>query len=179
MSEELKHYRYGGNISHIGVEALPSGKDINVIIERIAWVENEVVNGKAQSCWVAYFKPNQYFTLPMVLNSTNRKRIARLAGTPYLEPVKNLPVTLTKEMDRVYGGKKEDRDWALRVSQIPPKVTPRGEVIKPALTPESPNWNDIVKWVQSGNKIEAVWAKYEVSEENKVKFKEAIEEVKE
>ncbi len=176
MSEELKHYRYGGDITHIGMEVLPSGKDIVVEIERIAYVEREKINGETKSAWIGYFKKNPYFTLPMVLNSTNRKRIARLSGTPYIETVKNLPVTLTKEMDKAFGGGK---DWGLRISLIAPKITPRGEVIKPALTPESPNWNDIVKWVQAGNKVDAVWAKYEVSEENKVKFKEAIEEVKE
>jgi len=176
MSEELKHYRYGGDITHIGMEALPSGKDIVVEIERIAYVEKEKVNGEVKSVWVGYFKKNPYFTLPMILNSTNKKRIARLAGTPYIETVKNLPVTLTKEMDKAFGGGK---DWGLRISQIPPKITPKGEVIKPILTPESTNWKDIVKWIQEGGAINSVTIKYDISESNLVLLKNAIEEVKE
>jgi hypothetical protein len=170
--QELKHYRYGGKLTHIGMEALPSGKDITVVIDRIAWVESEVVNGEKKPCWVAYFQKNPYFDLPMILNATNKKRIARLAEDQYLERVKNLPVTLTKEMDKAIGGGK---DWSLRVSVIKPKITPQGQVIKIALTPTSGNWASIVKWVQDGNAIEKVTAKYEVSPEDMVTFKQAIE----
>lgn len=178
MADEqiLKHYRYGGKLTHIGCEVLTNGNPINVVIDRIAWVEKEQVNGENKPSWVAYFKQNRYFTLPMVLNATNKKRLARLAGTPYLETVKNLPVTLCQEMDKAIGGGK---DWALRVSQIAPKVTPAGQVIKTKLTPESPNWQSIVTWAQQdGNKLESVWAKYDVSAEDQVKFKEAMEEKK-
>jgi len=170
--QPLKHYRYGGKLTHIGCEVLPSGKDINVVIDRIAWVEKEQINGEIKPAWIAYFKQNPYFTLPMVLNATNKKRLARLAGTPYLETVKNLPVTLCQEMDKAIGGGK---DWALRISQIAPKMTVTGEAVKIKLTPASANWGAIVKWVQDGNNIESVWAKYDVSEEDKVKFKEALE----
>lgn len=173
MAEQpLKHYRYGGKLTHIGCEVLPSGNPISVVIDHIAWVEKEQVNGENKPSWVAYFRQNPYFSLPMVLNATNKKRLARLSGTPYLETVKNLPVTLCQEMDKAIGGGK---DWALRVSQIAPKVTPTGEVVKIKLTPESGNWSSIVKWVQDGNKIESVWAKYDVSAEDQVKFKEALE----
>lgn len=168
----LKHYRYGGKLTHVGIECLPNGKDINVIVDRIIWSENEVINGEKKPAWICYFKPNPYFTLPMVLNATNKKRLARLSGTPYLETVKNLPVTLCQEMDKAIGGGK---DWGLRISQIAPKVTASGETVKIALTPSSGNWSSIVKWVQDGNPIESVWKKYEVSEEDQVKFKEALE----
>jgi len=163
MEKELKHYRYGGDITHIGMEALPSGKDIVVEIEKIAWVEREKVNGEYKSVWVCYFKKNPYFTLPMILNSTNKKRIARLAGTPYLETVKNLPVTLTKEMDKAFGGGK---DWALRMSLVPPKIKPTGEIIKPVLNNKSSNWNDIIKWVEDGGEIKKVSDKYDIPAED-------------
>lgn len=174
MADEpiLKHYRYGGKLTHVGIECLPNGKDINVVIDRIVWSENEVINGEKKPAWICYFKPNSHFSLPMVLNATNKKRLARLSGTPYLETVKNLPVTLTQEMDKAIGG---GRDMALRISQIAPKVTPAGEVVKIKLTPESGNWSSIVKWVQDGNPIESVWKKYDVTPEDQVKFKEAME----
>lgn len=174
MAEELlKHYRYGGKLTHIGCEVLPSGNPINVVIDRIAWVEKEQVNGESKPSWIAYFKPNPYFSLPMVLNATNKKRLARLSGTPYLETVKNLPVTLCQEMDKAIGGGK---DWGLRISQIAPKVTAQGTAIKNKLTPESSNWASVVAWAQiEGNNIEAVWAKYDVTPEDQVKFKEDME----
>jgi len=175
MADEpiLKHYRYGGKLTHCGIEILPNGKDINVVIERIVWSENEVINGEKKPTFVAYFRQNSYSTLPMVLNATNKKRLARLAGTPYLETVKNLPITLTQEMDKAIGG---GRDMALRISQIAPKVTAQGAVIKNKLTPDSSNWASAVAWAQiEGNKIEAVWAKYDVTPEDQVKFKEALE----
>lgn len=174
MSEELKHYRYGGNITHIGMEALPSGKDIVVEIERIVYNEKEKVNGEVKSAWVCYFKKNPYFDLPMILNSTNKKRIARLAETPYLETVKDLRVTLTKEWDKAFGGGK---DWGLRVSKIPPKkVTNTGETEKIQLTPKSSNWNDIVGWVKGGGAMESVTKKYAISESDLVLFNEALKE---
>ena len=156
--QELKHYRYGGNITHIGVEALPAGRDITVIVDRIAYVNNELINGKKQDAWICWFKKNDYFKLPMVLNSTNRKRLAKLAGTDYLETVKDLPVILTKEMDRIPG--ESEKDWCLRISKIKPTNN------KQKLDVNSPNYASIKKWLkEQGGSIEGVKAKYEVSEE--------------
>lgn len=158
MSEQLKHWRYGGNITHIGMEALPSGNDITVVIDRIAHVENEVVNGKKQPAWVCWFKKNPYFTLPMVLNTTNRKRLVKLSGTSYLETVKDLPVILTKEMDKIPG--ESEKDWCLRISKIKPTNN------KQKLDVNSPNYASIKKWLkEQGGSIEGIKAKYEVSEE--------------
>lgn len=167
--QELKHYRYGGKLTHIGCEVLPSGRDIIVTIDRIAWVEKEQVNGENKPSWVAYFKPNPYFTLPMILNATNKKRLARLSGTPYLETVKNLTVTLTQEMDKAIGG---GRDFALRIAPIAPKTAGTTKI---KLEPTSGNWNSIVDWVKKGNPIEKVWEKYDVSEEDKEKLIKEVE----
>ena len=155
---ELKHYRYGGNITHIGVEALPGGKDITVTIERISYNTGELINGKKQDAWICTFKKNPYFTLPMVLNSTNRKRLAKLAGTDYLETVKDLTVILTKEMDKIPG--ESEKDWCLRISKIKPTNT------KQKLEPSSANFAVIKKWMkEQGGTVEGLRAKYEVSDE--------------
>lgn len=155
---DLKHFRYGGTITHIGVEALPSGRDIDVVIHRIAFVEKEVINGKESSAWVCYFKKNPYFTLPMVLNMTNRKRIAKLSGTDYLETVKDLPVTLTKEIDR----RPNDgcKGWCLRISPVPPSAG----ADKQPLDVSSPNFKAALEWVVNGGQVDAIVAKYDVSE---------------
>ena len=145
QEQVLRHYRYGGKITHIGVEALPNGKDITVVIDRISFIDNEVINGEKQAAWVCYFKQNPYFTLPMVLNATNKKRLAKLSGTPYLETVKDLPVTLTQEMDKAIGG---GRDFALRVSNIRAKM-PEVAVTKKPLTLQSPNYSELKTWLAS------------------------------
>ena len=163
---ELKHYRYGGKITHIGCEALPGGKDIVVVIDNIKFVENEVINGSKQSAWICTFKKNQYFTLPMVLNATNKKRLARFLGSPYLELVKDMPVTLTQEMDKAIGGGK---DWGLRIGKIQPKIA---ATKKHVLEPTSPNWQQIVKWVTEGGKSESVQQKYEITAENLKKLED-------
>lgn len=156
---EPKHYRYGGNITHIGVEALPGGKDIVVIIDSISYVSGELINGKKQDAWICRFKKNPHFTLPMVLNATNRKRIAKLAGNDYLETVKDLTVTLTREMDRIPG--ESDKDWCLRVSKIKPNTQ------KPKLDAASQNFENIKAWVSQqadkGEAIKSIQKKYEVS----------------
>lgn len=117
--EALKHWRYGGKISHIGVEALPNGENIDVTIKYIEYRVNEEINGKKQDAWVAVFEPNPFFQLPMILNATNRKRICRMAKNNYPETIKNFRVTLTKEMDRTPEGIK---DWCLRVSPVQPRI---------------------------------------------------------
>ncbi len=121
MTEVIKkHWRYGGKITHIGVEALPNGENIDVEIEKIEYKNGVTINGQKQDAWICTFKKNQYFKLPMVLNATNRKRICRMAGTNYPEEVKNFKVTLTKEMDRIPG--EGIKDWCLRVSPTAPKA---------------------------------------------------------
>lgn len=163
---ELKHYRYGSKITHIGCEVLPNGNDISVVIDNIKYVEGVMINGEKKDDWICTFKPNPYFTLPMVLNITNRKRIARFLGKPYVELVKDMPVFLTKEMDKAFGG---GRDWGLRIGKVQPKVA---ATKKPVLTPESTNWAQIVGWVKDGNEIKSVSMKYDISAENLKKLED-------
>lgn len=164
----LKHYRYSGKLSHVGCECLPNGRDIVVTIERISFVDNEVINGEKQASWVCYFKPNNYFKLPMVLNSTNRKRLAKLAGTPYLETVVGLTVTLTQEMDKAIGGGK---DLALRISNIkPPQVTSAVTERKP-LSLTSPNYSQLVEWLKDKGTLAGLLSGYAPDEACLVELK--------
>lgn len=152
----LKHYRYSGKLSHIGCECLPNGKDVVVTIERITFSDNEVINGDRQAAWVCYFKPNPHFKLPMILNSTNRKRLAKLSGTPFLETVKDLTVTLTQEMDKAIGGGK---DWALRISNIKPR---QEQVVaeRSPLSLTSPNYPTLVEWLKGTGTLAGLLQKY-------------------
>lgn len=111
----------GGRLTHCGVECLPGGKDIErIIIARIEYKESEMINGrKEEGVWVAYFAPNPYTSLPLILNATNRKRIVKLFPDcdGYIARLENIPVRLTKERTRDVNDGGET--WGLRISKIP------------------------------------------------------------
>lgn len=165
--EEVKgiHYRTGGKLTHAGCEMLPQGKDIEyIVIERIEYKEREEVGGRTETgVWVAYFAPNQYTTLPMVLNSTNRKRIAK--RFPECEGcinlLKNVAVRLTREKTRdVQDG---GETWGLRISKQAAKIPepPKKEV----LTTSHAKWVNCVEWIAGGNDIASLRARYDISKE--------------
>ena len=171
MAEQrLLHYRHGGKISHIGVEALPEGKDITVTIESISFVEDGTINGQKQDFWEAKFVKNPYFILPMVLNSTNKKRLAKLANTPYLETVKNLPIILTQEMSKMVDGGK---DMALRISNIKPSQP--APVTKQPLTLKSEKYEGLKKWLSETGTLTGLLKAYEPDEACLVELKKIKE----
>lgn len=122
MAEKGIHYRIGGKLSHAGCEILPDGKDIeHIVIEKVEFKESEIIGGrKEEGVWVATFAPNPYTKLPMVLNSTNRKRLSKIANNEYINLIKNIPVRLCKEpcKDAQDGG----MTVGLRISKIPPTM---------------------------------------------------------
>lgn len=126
--EQGIHYRTGGKLTHCGCECLPGGRDIQyIVIERIEYKETEEIGGRRENnIWIAHFAPNPYTKLPMVLNATNRKRIAKLYPdcNGYINLLKNIPVRLTKEKcrDAQDGGE----TWGLRISKIRPSAPQQG-----------------------------------------------------
>lgn len=126
--EQGIHYRTGGKLTHCGCECLPGGRDIQyIVIERIEYKETEEIGGRRENnIWIAHFAPNPYTRLPMVLNATNRKRIAKLYPdcNGYINLLKNIPVRLTKEKcrDAQDGGE----TWGLRISKIRPSAPQQG-----------------------------------------------------
>ena len=121
MEQKDIHFRTGGTITHAGIEVLPSGKDIEyIVLESIEFKESERINGRPQEgVWIGHFAPNPYTTLPWVINSTNRRRLAKLFPEcdGYLARLRNVAIRLTKEKTRdpMDGGD----CWGLRVSLIP------------------------------------------------------------
>lgn len=123
MNQTDIHFRTGGNITHAGIEVLPSGKDIEyIVLESIEFKESEQINGRRQTgVWIGHFAPNPYTSLPWVINSTNRRRLAKLFPEceGYLARLHNVAIRLTKEKTR------DPQDggecWGLRVSLIPAK----------------------------------------------------------
>ena len=164
MEEKGIHYRTGGKLTHAGCEMLPNGRDIEyIIIERIEYKDREEVGGRTEKgVWVAYFAKNQYTELPMVLNATNRKRIAK--QFPQCEGcinlLKNIPVRLTREKTRdVQDG---GETWGLRISKQPAKAP---QVTKDTLTNTHANWNNCVDWIAGGNDIASLRTRFNISKE--------------
>ena len=152
-------------MTHAGCEMLPSGKDIEyIVIERIEFKDTENVGGRTeQNVWVAHFAKNEYTKLPMVLNATNRKRIAKLF--PDVEGcinlLKNIPVRLTREKTRdVQDG---GETWGLRISRMPAKKPTASK--KEVLTESHPNWGKCIKWLMDGNDFESLRSRYDITKE--------------
>jgi hypothetical protein len=165
MKEQGIHYRTGGKLTHAGCEMLPDGKDIEyIVIERIEFKDQENIGGRTeQGVWIAHFAKNQYTKLPMVLNATNRKRIAKLF--PEVEGcinlLKNVAVRLTREKARDIqdGGE----TWGLRISRMPAKVPAAPKKIK--ITKGCEKWDNCVDWVVSGKDVESLRQWYDISKE--------------
>lgn len=165
MNQNDIHFRTGGNITHAGIEVLPSGKDIEyIVLESIEFKESERINGRQQDgVWIGHFAPNPYTNLPWVINSTNRRRLAKLFPEcdGYLARLRNVAIRLTKEKTRdpVDGGD----CWGLRVSLTPAK---KPEAQKPILSDEK--IEAAIGWAKSNNKtIADVEKLYALSDEQR------------
>lgn len=158
------HYRKGGKLTHCGVECLPEGKDIErIIIARIEYKESEMINGRTETgVWVAYFAPNPYTNLPMLLNATNRKRLVKQFPDcdGYPARLENVAVRLTKEKTRdVQDG---GETWGLRISKLPaaPESAAPAPAKKKVITEDK--IDTVVKWArENGYDINRVAASYD------------------
>ena len=160
MNQTDIHFRTGGNITHAGIEVLPSGKDIEyIVLESIEVKERERINGRNQDgVGIGHFAPNPYTSLPWVINSTNRRRLAKLFPEceGYLARLRNVAIRLTKEKTR------DPQDggecWGLRVSLIPAKKTdaPAKKVIQESQI------SAVVDWARNnGLNIDNIAEKYD------------------
>lgn len=187
MEEQGIHYRIGGKLTHCGCECLPGGKDIQyIVISRIEYKESEDIAGRRKNnVWVAYFAPNPYTKLPMILNATNRKRLSKLYPecNEYINLLKNIPVRLTRE--RCRDAQDEGDTWGLRISKTKPtapaqqsapaaaqsqapaaaKAQAQTDGGKVEITPNSEMFKQAVKFVKEGGDIAKIKAKYSVSQE--------------
>lgn len=163
MEQQDIHFRTGGNITHAGIEVLPSGKDIEyIVLESIEFKESEQINGRKQAgVWIGHFAPNPYTALPWVINSTNRRRLAKLFPEceGYLARLHNVAVRLTKEKTR---DPQDGGDcWGLRVSLIPAKQPEAQAPAKKKSIQES-QVQTIVDWAKkNGYTVDQVAEKYD------------------
>lgn len=164
--EEGIYYKKGGKIEFAGVEILPVGKDIpRIVIERITYHETLAVSGKQEKgMWTATFAKNPYTNLDILLNSTNRKRIAKQFWDAKVEDgtmcqgrinlLRHIPVRLTMESTRdvADGG----MTFGLRISKIPAEALP--ELTKDKI-------EGCRKWLAEGHSMDELKDIYQVSAE--------------
>ena len=144
------------------------GKDLILTIREVKQEICKSQNGD-ELANVAYFVESGY--KPMRLNVGNSKQVKTFAGGSIdTDTWKNIPISIFVD-PKVRFGKETTEGLRIRPVQPRTAATP-----KPKLSPESPNWGSIVKWAQTeGNSIDAVWKKYDVTAEDQIKFKEALE----
>jgi hypothetical protein len=155
METTKTHYKILRNPNYIGGWDLLNG-DKTVTITK---VNKELVHdgkgGQSECCTVHFAECK-----PMVANSTNLKRIAKLLGSPFVEDWSNKRIILTTEKVKAFG---EVHD-AVRVSTKP--------VAKPTLTEPSKAFDNCVAALNSGKTMDDVKARYQVSDEVEAKLKE-------
>ena len=158
MTQPKKHFKeLVGNPTHAGIFILPEGSDIEyIVVDHLEEKKGELVNGVKKDCVVAYFKPNPYTNLGMIMNVTNADRLCKLAkktGWQLLE-IKDIPVRLTSEPSSKGDG--------LRISKLPAKIPTTTVKQKPAITEE--NFDKAVEFLKTKT-MDELRGFYEVSEE--------------
>lgn len=170
----MTHYRTGGKLTHCGCEVLVGGRDIEyIVISEIKFKQEEEVGGRTEKgVWVAYFAPNPFTNLPMILNSTNRKRLFKLSGNEHIDELKNFPVRLTKEKckDATDGGE----TVGLRISKMPAKAPVVAPKKKPEVT--EANFDKAVEFLKTKT-MQELLGFYDVSPEMEKRLMEKCEDL--
>ncbi len=131
-----------------------SFREITVTIESVSIGEAFNPAGKKERVVVAKLQGQK----PLILNATNRKRIAALYGN-FIEDWAGKSVTLYVDKVKSKGG---EWTFGLRVREYAPTAA-----ALPELTPTHPKWADAVKALEGGKTtIEAIRKAYTLSADN-------------
>lgn len=148
------HWKKLTNPLYLGAYDFQPGEER---VLKITEVKRETVTGpegKKEECTVAYLAKSK----PIILNSTNSKRITKALNTPYIEDWAGKTITVYVETGiRAFG----DITDAIRIRPIAPKIE------KEEVKPGHESWDNVLKAIQSGNAtIEQVRSKFRLSPEN-------------
>lgn len=128
-------------------------KDIVLTIANVVLESVKGADGQSKTCNVAHFKEK---SKPMILNVTNSKIVKKFAGSRYIDDWIDIPIQLyVDEKIKAFGDVVE----GLRIRTQQPKMG------KPELKKDSPKYNDAVKFLKDGGKLQQITAKYELSKE--------------
>jgi len=112
MSET--HWKKLINPDYLGAYSLEPGQDM---VLTIGTVKKEMITGtggKKEECIVCHWQEDQK---PMILNVTNCKTIAKIAGTPYIEKWSGIRIQIGQDVTK-FGGELVE---CLRVRKEPPE----------------------------------------------------------
>jgi hypothetical protein len=160
MTDENKtHYRKAFDSPY-----LSSADIVEPVILTVARVSLDIDKAKKKDLFnTAYFiekeiRPGEALK-PMILNATNSRTMKGLAGSPFIDDWKNIPVTIYVDNSVRFG---KDTVEGLRIS------TERPNIVKPELTPENQAlWKGAIFAYQRDGNFDAVEKKAIISEANK------------
>lgn len=140
--EQLADRDYLGGYSLYGIPHL------DATIKEVKREEVPDQNGKKSPCVVAYFEGN---IKPMILNSTNRKKITALLATPEIEKWTGTKIRIVTEKVKAFGSIHD----ALRVANELPSL--------PILDEKHPKWESAKAALKAGSvTIEQLKKNYDV-----------------
>jgi hypothetical protein len=115
--ETLTHWKKLRNPDYLGTYAMPpDGSEIILTIREAKKEQVPDDKGKKSDCLVIHFVEPGW--KPMILNATNSKTIAKLAGSPYVEKWNGLAIQLYTAKVSAFGTETD----ALRVRTYAPQV---------------------------------------------------------
>lgn len=98
----MTHWKKTTNPNYLGSYAFQPGEEKPVVIKSIG--QEEVTNperpDEKEICTVAHFVQDEK---PLILNTTNKKTIAKLAGSPYLEDWPGVGLILCVQKVKAFG----------------------------------------------------------------------------
>ena len=169
MAEHFK--KMVGTPTHAGVFILPDGKDIEyIVIDHLEERKQEMVMGVKKDCVVAYFKPNPYTDLGMIMNVTNSDRLCKLAHKTgwHLLEIRDIPVRLTSEPSSKGDG--------LRISKLPAKTPVVAPTPKKRPEVTEANFDKAVEFLKTKT-MQELRGFYDVSPEMEKRLMEKCEDL--
>ena len=108
------HWKKTMNPNYLGAYALEPNEDLIVEITEVKTESVMNADGRNEECLVAHLKDQK----PLIVNKTNAKAIAKVAGSNYIEDWKGKQIALYISNVKAFGELVE----AIRVRTAPPKA---------------------------------------------------------
>ena len=162
MENGKTHWRTFHPTNYIGAYAFDEGEEKILTIALAGHERVEAEKGKADDCLVVHFRENEK---PLIVNVTNSKAIAKVAGSHYIEDWPGTKITLFTMPVSAFGETVE----AVRVRQTAPKIK------KPILSPDHPKWAGAIENLSLGKvTIDKIRQHYQLSKQNEDALKQAV-----
>ena len=136
------HWKKLTNPNYLGAYSLDDGEDIVLTIKAVRQEDVVGSDGKKEACIVCHWQENQK---PMILNVTNCKAIAKLAGSPYIEKWPGTRVQIGTERVRAFGTVTDalrirDEKPGKAAAETPIACEECGQIIQPCFGMSAAQW---------------------------------------